>query len=97
MDTATDKRILFIRKRITREHAINLDTILLKIWPHLDYLILALDGSEEAKSDWQLDRVRNFYLRQPVPYVWKGDNDAWKEIFEDLHLETKADVKLGED
>lgn len=85
---ATSKKVLFIRQRITREQALQLDELLSQLFPHLEYLIVALDGTEEINTDWQLPRVKNFFLRQMDPYVWSGDNGAWKEIFVAVHIES---------
>ncbi len=51
------------------------------------FLLVVVYGAEEVKSNWQLESVRNFYLRQLEPYSWQGDPEAWKEIFEALGLE----------
>ena len=82
------KKVLFIRKRITREQAIKLDALISRLYPHLEYALVCLDGSEEIKTNWNLDRIRNFFLRQTTPYVWSGDNGAWAEIFAELQLES---------
>lgn len=50
-------------------------------------MLVALDGTQEIESDWQLEAVRNYYLRQPQPYIWIGDPEAWKEIFYALELD----------
>jgi hypothetical protein len=34
--------------------------------------------------------VQNYYLKQPRPYVWKGDSEAWKEIFSALGLKVRT-------
>ena len=71
---------VFIRKEITKEQAIELRDVLSKICGERPFLLVALDGSEEIKTDWELESVANFHLKQPVPYIWKGDPQAWKEI-----------------
>jgi len=74
--------VLFIRNWITKDEAIALDELLGRLFPHLSYRLVVLSSSEESFStDWGFDRIKNFYLRQPVPYVALGDNQAWKEIF----------------
>ena len=60
------------------------------------FLFVALDGSDEIRKDWQIAGIRNYYLRQPDPYVWKGDHEAWKEIFHALGLQT-SDAKESSD
>lgn len=79
---------LFIRKRITKEQAQELRDILENLRNGRPFLLVALDGTQEMKADWQLESVRNYYLRKAEPYTWKGDNQAWQEIFHDLGLKT---------
>jgi hypothetical protein len=50
------------------------------------FFLVILDNTQEIKTDWQPENMRNYYLRQPEPYTWKGDPQAWKEIFHDLGL-----------
>lgn len=78
---------LFIRKRITREQAIELRDLLYLLREGKPFMLAVLDGSQEIEADWHLENIRNFYLRQPMPYTWKGDSEAWKEIFLALGLE----------
>lgn len=75
------KNPLFIRKRVNKEQVIALKSLLHRVCPGKPIIILALDGTEEIKENWHVEDVRNFHLRQPVPYVWKGDTAAWQEIF----------------
>jgi len=79
--------ILFIRKGIMREQAELLESTIVSLYPDLDFIILALDGTEEIKKPWGLERVINRFLRQPDPYVWKGDPQAWKALFLEMGLE----------
>ena len=83
----SSQKVLFIRKRITKEQVVLLDLLIRKLYPKLEFLIVALDGSKECQEDWQIPHVRNFHLRQPEPYIWTGDDIAWKEIFEQLDLD----------
>lgn len=82
----SNKRILFVRKYMIYEEAVLLDHILRVYYPHLSYTILALGHTEEAKNDWQLERVRNFYLRELEPFFWAGDDVAWKEILDQFRV-----------
>ena len=77
---------LFIRKRITKEQAVKLRDLIVDLRQGRPFLLVALDNTDEIRSDWQLDLVVNYYLQQPKPYVWKGDTQAWKEIFDNLGL-----------
>lgn len=81
------KRVLFIRKTITKQDAIKLSKVIKETFSHLeDFTLVALDTNEEIKQDWTIDHVKNFYLRQPNPYVWSGDNQAWKEILDQFKI-----------
>lgn len=82
----TSEYPIFIRKIITQEQAIELRNILFTMRRGKPFLLLALDGTPEMQSDWQLEGIRNYYLRQPQPYTWKGDLEAWKEIFRALGM-----------
>ena len=75
---------IFIRKKITKEQAIELRDILFVLRCGRPFLLVALDGTQDIESDWQIESVSNYYLRQPQPYSWKGDGQAWKEIFQAL-------------
>lgn len=82
---------LFIRKTVTKEQVLALKKVLDGIRGGKPYTILALDGTQEMKFDWQLEGIKNFYLRQPTPYTWKGDDVAWQEIFTALRLSLTSD------
>lgn len=84
---ATSEYPLFIRKRITKEQAVELRDLLFKMREGRLFLLVVLDGTQEMESDWCLEGIRNYYLRQPNPYSWKGDSEVWKEIFCKLELE----------
>ena len=78
---------LFIRKKITREQAAELRALLHTMRNGRPFILAALDGDKEGASEqWNFESVRNFYLKQPEPYSWKGDSQAWKEIFMALGL-----------
>jgi hypothetical protein len=76
----SNKKVLFIRRGITYQQAILLDDLLHTRYPQLNYTILALDSTEEIKYNWNLERVKNFYLRECIPMRWDGDPEAWLEI-----------------
>lgn len=90
---AESKRPLFIRKKITRAEAATLAATLRMLCKHKNFTLLVLDGAEEAKEDWCIDNVKNMHLKQPNPYVWKGDAAAWREVLSavGLILTTKED------
>jgi hypothetical protein len=84
----SNKKVLFIRQDLSYEQATFLDHILHALFPNLAYTLVALNSREEAKyeHDWELERVRNFYLKQTDPYVWSGDDQAWKEILNNFKV-----------
>lgn len=77
---------LFIRKKITKAQALALRDLLSYLRCNKPFMLVVLDGTEDIAIDWQIENVRNFYLRQPQPYTCKGDPEAWKEIFLALEL-----------
>ncbi len=83
----TSEYPLFIRKKITQEQAAELKNLLFALREGRPFLLVVLDGAQEIESDWKLEGVYNYYLRQLQPYSWKGDPEAWKEIFYALGLE----------
>jgi hypothetical protein len=83
----TSQSPLFMRKRITKEQAIELRNVLAVTRQGKPFLLVVMDTTPEMIPDWQLPALRNFYLRQLQPYSWKGDPKAWKEIFQELDLE----------
>ena len=86
---------VFIRKKITKEQAIELRAVLSEIRSGRPFLLVALDGSDEIKTDWQLERISNHHLRQTEPYSWKGHSQAWKEIFYAIGLLQTFDVQVN--
>lgn len=83
----TSEYPIFIRKRISKEQAVELRTILSVLREGKPFSLAVLDNTQEITSDWQFESIYNYYLRQPESYTWKGDPEAWKEIFQALGLE----------
>ena len=79
---------LFIRKRITKEQAIELRTLLHTMRNGKPFLLVVLNDNKDGASleHWNFESVCNFHLKQPDPYFWEGDTQAWKEIFIALGL-----------
>jgi hypothetical protein len=92
----TSEYPLFVRKRISREQARDLKHLLEDMRKGKPFLIVALDDTPEIGCDWNIEGVRNYYLRQPKPYTWKGDTQAWKEIFERVGLKTSGAKSTSE-
>lgn len=81
----SNKRVLFVRTRITRDETVYLDNIIHTLYPQLDYTLLALSNTDDFKTDWGLPRIRNYYL--PIIFAnWEGDYDRWKEILSNFHV-----------
>lgn len=78
------RHALFIRKKITKEQALALRTLLQTLCPNNDFLILAVGNTHDMKTDWNLAHIKNVYLAQADS--WKGDPEAWKVIFTELGL-----------
>lgn len=75
----SDRKILFVRTQISRNEATYLDSLLHRLYPHLEYTLVAVSGDPDAQMDWGLERVRNFYMQQ-TQGDWQGDYQKWKEI-----------------
>lgn len=86
-----EKSFLFMRKNIQKEEAKRLKIALELICGQKKFRLVALDTTNEIKENWNIDKIHNYYLRQPEPYEWTGDNQAWKDIFtsEGLFLGTR--------
>jgi hypothetical protein len=75
----SNKKVLFIRVQISRPEAECLDNYLHTHYPNLDYTLVAVSEDSDARSDWGLERVRNFYMQQ-IPGNWMGNGEKWREI-----------------
>lgn len=77
---------LFIRKTITKDQAIALKDLLSQLRRGRPFMLLALDSTDTEISNYQEFQLCYYYLRQPSPYSWKGDPEAWREIFINIGL-----------
>lgn len=75
----SNKKILFIRTDVTREEAEYLDSVIRTMHPKLVYTLVALNKTDDFKTDWGHPRIKNFYLNID-PLDWQGDFARWKEI-----------------
>ena len=74
----SDKKVLLVRLGMSYQDAILLNDLLHNKYPHLDYLLVVLDNTEEIKTDWGLERVKNFYIERQSTF---GTNmEDWKNI-----------------
>jgi hypothetical protein len=92
----TSEYPIFIRKIITKKQALELRDLLYVLRDGKPFLLVALDDTHEIKKDWQSEGVINYYLRQPNSHSWRGDPEAWKEIFDALGLEI-SDAQASSD
>lgn len=76
--------VVFLRKNITRIQALRLRDVVSQLYPNLNFVLVALDSTDDFKQDWHEHNIINLYLKKPIPYHWKGDNLAWIEIFKVL-------------
>ncbi len=79
---ASDQRILFVRQHgwgnDARAVALRLRETIAAQAPRLRFDLLYLTPDEQG--DWGEPGIINRLLRQPEPYEWTGDDDAWREI-----------------
>lgn len=83
----SEKKVLFVRLGISYSEAAILDQIIHSQYPNLDYLILAIDGTEEMKQDWQMERVKNVYLERKS--VFESNDEDWTKIFNQFEFDIK--------
>ena len=84
------KKVLFLRLGLTYQNALLLDKVLHTQYPQLDYLIVAIDNTEEIKYNWNMKRVKNFYMDRPSMFDSKLED--WKKILD--QFEFNIDTKL---
>jgi hypothetical protein len=90
----SNKKILFIRTDVTRAEAEYLDNIIHTMYPKLVYTFVALNMTDDFRTDWGHPRIKNFYL-EINPAVWQGDSVRWKEILSNFTV-TKPKSKRPE-
>jgi hypothetical protein len=64
----------------TKDRVIKLRDILSNKFPNCNFILVVIDSTEEYKTDWQLDRVKNFYIQNVM------SKDEWGNIFKTLGL-----------
>jgi hypothetical protein len=85
----SNKRILFVRLGDSRQEIEDLDYLLQQQYPNLNYSILAVNESEDYNTNWGLERIKNYYIKQ-TPWNWQGDFVSWKAILE--HFPIKSNI-----
>ena len=64
----------------TKDEIIKLRDILSAKFPMCNFVLVAIDTSEDYKTDWHMDCVKNFYIQNP------SSKDEWNGIFKILGL-----------
>lgn len=82
--------VAFLRKNITKDEALALRDLLAGLYHHLNFVLVVLESTPDFKEDWHEERIINLFLKKPIPYHWKGDNQAWIEIFKVLGFVTST-------
>jgi len=95
---ASGHYIYFVRQGITKAQAARLVDLLRFKFPQLQFLLVAIDSTQEIQEQWDIPHVKNFYMPISVnPYLRDGDAWKWGEIFKSLgwvdKLLTVADVQ----
>ena len=80
----SEKFVYFIRRVITKEQARLFTRIIEEKFPNLDFVLVALDSTEEIKDDWALPRVINYYISISNPYIRSISVPVYKKLFKDL-------------
>jgi len=79
---ASDQHVLFVRQHgwsnDARAAALRLRDTIAAQAPRLRFKLLYLTPDEQG--DWREQGIINRFLRQPEPYEWTGDDDAWGEV-----------------
>lgn len=64
----------------TQNEVIQLRDILLKKFSHCNFTLVVIDNDNNYKIDWKMDRIKNFYIQDPM------SKDEWIKIFKTLEL-----------
>lgn len=86
---SSGKHIFFFRHLISKSQAIKLRNLLDKKFPSLKYTLVATDYTDEIKTDWNLKKIKNFYLGKPINDWDEQVADIaqnWPRIFTTLGL-----------
>ncbi len=72
------------QKELSKQDVIMLRDLLLLKFPLSKWTLVIIDESEEIKQPWHINRVKNFYLKQPLTIL--GYKKDWSQIFTALGL-----------
>lgn len=80
---ASSHKVLFVRQHAwdpdARASAVRLRDTIAGEAPNLRFSLLYLTAHNGV--DWGEEGIVNLFLRQPEPYVWTGDDEAWEQAF----------------
>ncbi|BDC34215.1 hypothetical protein Noda2021_01730 [Candidatus Dependentiae bacterium Noda2021] len=85
--------VVFLRKNITKAQALELRDLLSLLYPAPNFVLVVLESSPDFKEDWGEKNIINLFLTKPVPYHWKGDDQAWRAIFTRLGFDITSAEK----
>lgn len=85
----SDAQVLFFRRAITKEEAMELDELFQNFYPELSYTIVVIGDNPSYNDDWSLPRIRSFGLK--FQESWCGDAAEWREVLKKLGL-LSADI-----
>lgn len=91
----SNKHIYFIRQSITKKEATKLVNLLTTKFSGLKFTLVAIDSSEEIKSPWNIEHVKNYYMPIPTPYLRDGNNLLWTNLFKNLGLLSQDSTSLS--
>lgn len=92
----SNKRVLFVRVQMNRSEAQVLDALFQRLYPKLDYTIVAVSDEPDAEHDWGFERIKNYYMKQ-TPGEWMGDGDKWREILYQFTIKEKKKHQSDEE
>lgn len=86
------RRVLNSREKVylvrhcdtTRAQAVALRDLIIKKYPNLDFILVVVDRTQGIKQDWNLEKIKNFYLDDSV----NGGQNGWEEIFRTLGFDS---------
>jgi len=81
-----NKKVYFLRTGITKEQAIQLNNLIARKFPKLKYTLVVIDQTEEYKKQWNIKRIKNFFLKD---FQDPGMNsqelvDGWNALFKKI-------------
>ena len=77
----TSQKVLFIRKNITKQQALALDMLVQKLFPRLDYTIIAVTANQ-AQQPWHLKRVQQHALASSP----QERNKTWNTLLSTIQI-----------